>query len=386
MACKKKHKLLILSKGLLQSVENNIHFRKQKLFSMDFYGDIIHLIFNESLVNIRVDEFRILGCYIPRWIRRRKILYNSFYIACVVKKVLASHKEKKYDLIITREPIFSGVLGLVLSKLIAVPILVEMNGNYASGMLWTDKSITSWVKEKYTKFIIPFVLNRVDGVKVLYKEQLAPYGAIRRKKGTVWQFHDYIPMDDFEASILDEGYILAMGSPWKLKGYDILIEAFKKITLKHPQIELRIITWFVTEKSKNEFLDLISEISNIKLIPPVFYKEAIKHISRCKFLVLPSRTEGMGRVLLEAMGHQKAVIGSNVDGIPTYIEDHKNGLLFESENINELAEKMNQLINNESLRDDLAKEGRERAVNIYSEAQFYLNYKKMVESIIQNNL
>jgi len=72
----------------------------------------------------------------------------------------------------------------------------------------------------------------------------------------------------------------------------------------------------------------------------MFYDDLQKEFLACRCFVLPSREEGMGRVLLEAMASAKPVIGANVGGIPALIEDGKNGYLFESEDVDELAKKL----------------------------------------------
>ena len=53
-------------------------------------------------------------------------------------------------------------------------------------------------------------------------------------------------------------------------------------------------------------------------------------MARCRVFVLPSRTEAMGRVLIEAMAMGKTCIASAVDGIPHYVRDEDTGLLFRS--------------------------------------------------------
>jgi glycosyltransferase involved in cell wall biosynthesis len=55
-------------------------------------------------------------------------------------------------------------------------------------------------------------------------------------------------------------------------------------------------------------------------------------------LVLPSRSEGMGRVLIEAFCRARPVVASRVGGIPDLVEDGVNGLLVEPGNATALAE------------------------------------------------
>jgi glycosyltransferase involved in cell wall biosynthesis len=55
-------------------------------------------------------------------------------------------------------------------------------------------------------------------------------------------------------------------------------------------------------------------------------------------LVLPSRSEGMGRVLIEAFCRARPVVASRVGGIPDLVEDGVNGVLVEPGDVSALAE------------------------------------------------
>lgn len=59
--------------------------------------------------------------------------------------------------------------------------------------------------------------------------------------------------------------------------------------------------------------------------------------------VLPSRTEGLSGALNEAMACGLPVIGSNVGGTPDVVKEHDNGLLFESEDRDDLALKLTMM-------------------------------------------
>ena len=97
-------------------------------------------------------------------------------------------------------------------------------------------------------------------------------------------------------------------------------------------------------------------------------KGAIAHIC-------PSRSEGGGNVNIEASACGCVPIGSRIGGIPEYIKDNETGLLFESENINDLSEKMIYLLTNPKDKDKLIKNGLEFAKSFSIEAQTikYLN-------------
>jgi glycosyltransferase involved in cell wall biosynthesis len=77
--------------------------------------------------------------------------------------------------------------------------------------------------------------------------------------------------------------------------------------------------------------------------------------------VFPSIYEPFGIVLLEAMACGKPVVASNVGGIPFVVEEGKTGLLFESGNVEDLADKIMTILENEELGEKMGEAGRERA-------------------------
>ena len=104
-------------------------------------------------------------------------------------------------------------------------------------------------------------------------------------------------------------------------------------------------------------------------------------MAACSLFVLPSRTEAMGRVLIEAMACKKPIVASNVDGIPTIVKNDFNGLLFESENVDDLAEKIDRLLGNKDLAKKLAENGYIYAQTQLSEQKYVENFRDMVKNL-----
>lgn len=97
-------------------------------------------------------------------------------------------------------------------------------------------------------------------------------------------------------------------------------------------------------------------------------------------LVVSSHWEPMGLTVLEAWASGVPVISSNTEALHEMVTDYESGLLFEPGNAQELAEKIQILYSDNSLRAELAKEGlkknKEYSLEKYWE-QLYSFYKQM---------
>jgi glycosyltransferase involved in cell wall biosynthesis len=143
------------------------------------------------------------------------------------------------------------------------------------------------------------------------------------------------PVNDEVLDVLkDKRIILFVGRNDYVKGIDILLEAFKKIEKFFPEVFLVIISDVV---SNNETVKSNSG-ERVILIKP--QEDLSSFYYKAELIVLPSRIESFPYVMLEAGIYKKIFIGSNVGGIAEFIEDGKDGLLFENEDSNSLSEKL----------------------------------------------
>lgn len=79
------------------------------------------------------------------------------------------------------------------------------------------------------------------------------------------------------------------------------------------------------------------------------------------FLVLPSRSEGMGRVVVESLARGRPVLGARVGGIPELVEDGVNGVLIDPADTGALADAIVRLATDRALLERLAAAARASA-------------------------
>jgi glycosyltransferase involved in cell wall biosynthesis len=97
---------------------------------------------------------------------------------------------------------------------------------------------------------------------------------------------------------------------------------------------------------------------------PEVDKHAILAGARC--LLLPSRSDSFGIVMLEAWGHGRPVIAARAGGIPGVVDDGVNGLLVPFGDVDALAAAVGRLLSDGDLADVLGQAGRDKARRDYS--------------------
>jgi glycosyltransferase involved in cell wall biosynthesis len=80
----------------------------------------------------------------------------------------------------------------------------------------------------------------------------------------------------------------------------------------------------------------------------------------CDLLVLPSRNEGWGLSIMEAMACEKPVVATRVGGIPELLSDGKEGLLVETGDVAGLADAVGRLLGDSALRAKMGRAGLDR--------------------------
>ncbi|KGK85134.1 glycosyltransferase [Desulfosporosinus sp. HMP52] len=140
------------------------------------------------------------------------------------------------------------------------------------------------------------------------------------------------------------------------KGQIHLIQAATQLLLKFPNLHLLIIGDGPLRG------DLASELERIT-IPHTFtgyLPTAYQALPAMDLFVLPSISEGMGLVLLEAMQAGIPIVASAVGGIPEVIRNGKEGLLFSAGNVTDLTNKCLSIFENQALAQSLVQGGRNR--------------------------
>lgn len=327
-----------------------------------FRGTI--LTASEEPADLMIGRFRVLS--VPRrWGKKNEA--NARMLRAGSTLVLqARRKGDPFQLVSAYDPLRTGLLASALRVMAAAKLVVEINGDYATPVNYATIADPRAREAKRLASIATqrVVLAQADGIKPLHAGLLhgVPY-----PRAVVDIFPTLVELDRF-TPMQSEPLVLFAGFPFHLKGVDVLLEAFKRVAPRHPDWKLEILGFY---PDRTELEAHIGGHPQIFHHPPVEPINMPAHMGRCAIFVLPSRSEAMGRVLLEAAAAGKARIGSRVGGIPQVIEHERDGLLFESEDVEALAAHLDRSMSDPTLRERLGTAARERVVREFSSERFF---------------
>ena len=285
-----------------------------------------------------------------------------------------SVRNGRYDVVMAYGPYRTGFAGWIVSRLTGARFILEIPGNpqvvhdFSAGTLGA-------IKRRLAPGLVSFLVRRADHLRLRYPQQLD--GMDIGKPGRTSVFPNFIPVALVPRRVaVEQRYVLFIGFPWKLKGVDILIQAFNLISAKHPDVFLKIVGYCA---DRTPFERLAGGNTRVEFLDPVPNERAMELMAGCEVFALASRTDAFARVLVEAMAAERPIVASRVDGTPHYILDGERGLLFESENIDQLADRLDRLLSDPAEARRLAASGYRFAHEQLSEQRYAETFRDMVD-------
>jgi glycosyltransferase involved in cell wall biosynthesis len=145
---------------------------------------------------------------------------------------------------------------------------------------------------------------------------------------------------------------LFVGVLERYKNVDGLADAWRRVAEHVPGARLQLVGSGTLQPLVEQLVrDLPAQTSWTPRLPQ---EEIAAALDDATFLVLPSRSEGMGRVIIEAFCRARPVVASRVGGIPDLVEDGVNGLLVAPGDTDGLVEALVRILTDKELAERLA--------------------------------
>jgi glycosyltransferase involved in cell wall biosynthesis len=268
-----------------------------------------------------------------------------------------------------------------------VRLAVEVHGDFEKSVFLYRRIRFQGLYRFLMKQASLYSLARAD---VLRAVSLSTTNQLKRwvSETTVVQFPAWTDIETFyEAGgtkINDTCSIVYAGVLSPVKGIHYLISAFSALAKQFPSARL-----FVIGKDENKayaaaLVEQVKELGlteRVQFIGPLPQSELAIWMARASVLVLPSISEGLPRVIIEAMATGTPVIGSKVGGIPELIEDGVRGFLVPPGDAKTLAEKLRWVLSNVDKASDMGMFARAFVETSFSTERYLNGYKQIFETV-----
>ena len=264
-----------------------------------------------------------------------KILFSLIRLLGIVK-------EKNIQIIHAQTRV-TQVLSFLLSKLSGIPYLSTCHGFFRPRFfrkafpLWGKKVIA--ISEAVKSHLIEDMKIKEKDIKLIHN------GIDCNEFNTI----DSQRINEFKQEVgLKAGAVVGILARLSdIKGHKYLIEAFKKVLPRIPDVQLLIVG---DGRMKDELVELTE---NLDIQKNVFFVPSLLDIplvlSAMDIFVMPSIQEGLGLSIMQAQAAGLAVIASSVGGISTLIEDRQTGILIPSADTEAIAKSIILLLTDKDL-------------------------------------
>lgn len=229
----------------------------------------------------------------------------------------------------------TNILSTIAAKYAKKPVILAERSSYHQTLVTTRNKIESYIWKGLRRLVYP----HADQVIVLTKEDAPKYAYAKDVK----VIPNPLKLQNKHPSVERENIILGVGRLHEVKGFDMLISAFAK--LNAPEWKLVI----AGEGAQRENLERLAKELGVsdRVEMPGLIHDIEFYYKRASIYVLSSRSEGYPGALCEAMGYGCAVVAFDCrTGPKEIISDQTDGILVEAENVDNLANAIDQLIKN----------------------------------------
>ena len=165
--------------------------------------------------------------------------------------------------------------------------------------------------------------------------------------------------EQFKPSSCEANIVLFVGRLHERKGIDLLLPIFKEV-LKEEEVQLRIVGSGEKEKELKVQVERLGLSKNVEFLGFLPDSEMQKQYSEASIFISPSRYEGFGIVLLEALASGLPLVTTKTGISNKVVEDGKNGFLVDYENMGKAILK---LLRDKELRCRMGARSRNMAIN-----------------------
>ena len=326
---------------------------------------------------------------------KRSHTWFSFHLFFVNPGMFGQLKKDKPDIIHTvgiRS--FQSLVAAIVSKRHHIPLVIaDQGGGLTTHPDLKNSNMIKKMAYHFQNIAVRFIIKQ--SVKIIvpneYEKEIFLKFAPSSKIVTV---RNGINLETLQTHNLDfkkkysitNNFILFLGRFNKVKGIDILLQAWSLIKDKPNTKDFKLIVMGVDFGFESEMFKMINDLKlgdRILVIKNPPREDVIAAYQASEFLVLPSRWELSPLTPLEGFAFKKPVISTRAHGIPHTIQDGKNALLVEPEDYKQLSEAILKFIENDKMRIEYGLEGYKLVQEVCNSKAMAKNTLKVYEEVVR---
>ena len=262
------------------------------------------------------------------------------------------------------------------------PVIVEIHGDWRTFARLYGSPLRGLVAPLADR-LARLAVRRADAVRTL-----SPFTTeLVRAQGVepAAVFTTYTELDAFSeppvVPLAEQPLALAIGVLEPYKNVDGIAAAWRFAAPRVPDARLRI----VGDGRRRDLVEsLLRDLpGQTEWVPRLETPEVVRALDDAWLLLLPSRSEGTPRVVMEALCRARAVIGGRAGGVPDVVEDEVTGVLVDPERPQEIADALVRLLSDRALCVRFGTAGHERSGRwTYTPAEYAGRMHELVERIL----
>lgn len=165
------------------------------------------------------------------------------------------------------------------------------------------------------------------------------------------------------------------------KGHDLAIRAWPAVTAVHPEARL-VLAGSGCEEGRLRSLAEKSGVAE-SVVFAGFRRDVASLMQASSLVLLPSRSEALPTVLMEAAACGRPVVASNVEGVPEVVADGHTGILLDPDDVEGFGRAVIDLLGDPGRRNTMGLRARDRAVRDFSLERWVTDLRVLYESALE---
>ena len=307
--------------------------------------------------------------------------------------LLKLSKQKEFDILHVADYFYpTSIMPILVKRRCGIPIILTVNALPGYSWYFGDIVVDSTAMI-YTHSIGRLILNSYDRIVTLYKKisrEVGMLGVPLNKVSLIpngvdpERFNGNLDGDELRDELLirdDEKVLLSVGRLVKVKRVEILIKLTKKLLKEGFRVKAVVVGDGPMRKHYEKLSRPLRD--NVLFTGYVSKKRLPMFYHLADVFVLPSLSEGLPNVLLEASAAGKPCVASGVNGVLDIIEHGKTGFLARKPSHNSYYHYVKMLLTDEDLSKRIGKNAEEHIRKNFSWDTIVKKYMDMYEKSLE---